>query len=620
MVVLGAPGAGKTTIATLFVVDYMDVAEPGEPVPILLSVAGWNPRERLQKWIVRQIREDYLGVLNDASIRHSVREGLIMPVLDGLDEMPQQLLGRALRRLDEATGPGGLRWNTATMLPTALFDEEDGPAHKIAFSNNGDVVALARSDGTVLLKDGLSGEHIAELRGHRDSILDIAFSADGHGLVTASADGTARLWDLAALRERVSIAGTFFTVSFSPDGQTLATGAYTGVAQLWGLGGHLLTSFRGHTRSITDVAFSHDGMRLATVSGDGTGRTWDVRTGDPLVVMRTPVHDVLSGLSPYQPRLLTRVAFDHDSRRLATVRDDGAIRIWNAATGALLREIVSPTAWLDFDSDGKVLDTVGPDGVRRGWSLASGMPSYRHPRPLARQLLSPSGDRLITVEARGKARLWDAGTASLKADLGDGVSRAMFAERAGVLITVDRRGSARVWDAERGGLRTTIADKVLGNERIVISPEGRFVSTIDHTATAATWDAVTGERVSIAENVQDIVFGHNDDQVAVLYSSGEVAVSSTGDRATSMLMTGTNVAGVVFLVDEIAADPNTYRLVTANSDGTVRIWDGRTGQPIVSFLAKSRPVSGVTFSPDGGTVIVEAQYAIQLLASASIEG
>src|SRR3954465_12247748 len=77
--------------------------------------------------------------------------------------------------------------------------------------------------------------------GHRAFIKDIAFSADGQYLVSASDDKTIRIWDwesgvtLRTLRGYFGAGndGKIFAVAISPDGKTIAAGGYFGA----GLGG-----------------------------------------------------------------------------------------------------------------------------------------------------------------------------------------------------------------------------------------------------------------------------------------------------------------------------------------------------------------------------------------------
>ncbi|QEV16390.1 NACHT domain-containing protein [Streptomyces alboniger] len=113
LVILGDPGAGKTALAILLVRELLRAPEPGEPVPVLLDLAPWNPRkEPLLDWMARRIHEDYPALRNhetygrDAA-RKLVAERRVLPVLDGLDELPAQLRPQALTALNHAVAVHG---------------------------------------------------------------------------------------------------------------------------------------------------------------------------------------------------------------------------------------------------------------------------------------------------------------------------------------------------------------------------------------------------------------------------------------------------------------------------------------------------------------------------------
>ncbi|MBW5422010.1 NACHT domain-containing protein, partial [Streptomyces sp. BG9H] len=113
LVILGEPGAGKTALAILLVRELLHAPEPGEPVPVLLDLAPWNPRkEPLLDWMARRIHEDYPALRNhetygrDAA-RKLVAERRVLPVLDGLDELPAPLRPQALAAVNHAIAVHG---------------------------------------------------------------------------------------------------------------------------------------------------------------------------------------------------------------------------------------------------------------------------------------------------------------------------------------------------------------------------------------------------------------------------------------------------------------------------------------------------------------------------------
>jgi NACHT domain len=116
LVVLGEPGAGKTMLMVRLVLDLLARRAGGGPVPVLVSVASWDPSgQDLRDWLSTQLIINYpaLAVPPPAAVTESTRAaallaaGLILPVLDGLDEIPGQVRGPAISRINDALQPGG---------------------------------------------------------------------------------------------------------------------------------------------------------------------------------------------------------------------------------------------------------------------------------------------------------------------------------------------------------------------------------------------------------------------------------------------------------------------------------------------------------------------------------
>ncbi len=115
LVVLGEAGAGKTMLLVRLVLDRLARRRPGDPVPMLFSLASWSPAEEdLRGWLAGQMTVDHpaLGAPVPAGTVGGNRAGallehrLILPVLDGLDELPEARWGLAIARISEALYPG----------------------------------------------------------------------------------------------------------------------------------------------------------------------------------------------------------------------------------------------------------------------------------------------------------------------------------------------------------------------------------------------------------------------------------------------------------------------------------------------------------------------------------
>ena len=112
LVVLGEPGSGKSVLALMLTLELLRTRTPDAPVPVLLSLASWDPqREHLDRWLAGRLAENHPALLNtreygaDAPTR-LVLGGHVVGVLDGLDEMPADLRAAALDALDQTMAVG----------------------------------------------------------------------------------------------------------------------------------------------------------------------------------------------------------------------------------------------------------------------------------------------------------------------------------------------------------------------------------------------------------------------------------------------------------------------------------------------------------------------------------
>lgn len=138
LVVLGRAGAGKTMLAHRLILDLLK-NNPTGPVPVLFSLGDWNPSTELRHWLAEHLIRDYpfLGT-KETSVGSKLAEvfierGLIVPVLDGFDEILGQHHPAAIRQISTLDLP---------LIVTSRLDDYARAAHEIKAVGGAAAIAL----------------------------------------------------------------------------------------------------------------------------------------------------------------------------------------------------------------------------------------------------------------------------------------------------------------------------------------------------------------------------------------------------------------------------------------------------------------------------------------------
>ncbi|CAM5383019.1 hypothetical protein SLAVM298S_01827 [Streptomyces lavendulae subsp. lavendulae] len=214
LVLLGAPGAGKSVLALHLARELLAMRRPAssDPVPVVLPLASWDPgRQGLWGWAASRLAQQHPGLSASGGERRALllallRDGRLLPVLDGFDELPESARSGALRELRASLG------RSASLVLT---------------SRTGAYAAETERHGT-----GLPGAAVVELQPLAVEAVAAYLTRDGRR--TRTGGTVANVWDpvLARIRDpgRDAAALRLRTVLATPLMAGLARTAYTGPA------------------------------------------------------------------------------------------------------------------------------------------------------------------------------------------------------------------------------------------------------------------------------------------------------------------------------------------------------------------------------------------------------
>ncbi|MCA1191425.1 NTPase [Saccharopolyspora sp. 6V] len=111
LVVLGPAGSGKTVLTVDFVLRVLAERQrggrrAGGPVPVRFDLGAWDPSAiGLRNWLIERLAHDYPQPGGRRTAADLVDSELILPVLDGFDEIAEPRRGTGLRAISRHEGP-----------------------------------------------------------------------------------------------------------------------------------------------------------------------------------------------------------------------------------------------------------------------------------------------------------------------------------------------------------------------------------------------------------------------------------------------------------------------------------------------------------------------------------
>jgi WD40 repeat protein len=506
--VVGRTGAEGNAAIERFTLERVIAAHEGavgslavSPDGAALLTGGADKTIRVWSWEDGAALRQYAGSEGAVASVAFTRDGARV-VAGGEDGMV---------RVWPAAPPEGA--DPAAPLAAEMVFQNSAPVRGVAVSFDNTRLGACGEDGVVRLWELAGGRELERFPGHEGEVYSLAFSPDGATVVSGGAD-SARAWSISALRviaaeeERVE------------DLVLMAGGAHAVTAgaavRRWSLGdGQLIREFAGSEAPLRALAVRADDQQLAAAGRDAKLYLWNAGDGTLSTQFKTPAP-------------MRSLAYSPDNLKLIAACEDDHIRFFNPAGGEQIQEIVSGTALHQaiFTRDGRRVISVGDEGAARLWAFVSPEAVRTlagHGGPVYGAAVSPDGRLIVSASGDQTLRIWDAATgAQLKQMTGHQgpVYSAAFSADGALVVSCGADKSIRLWDVLGGRQLKQIPASDASLYSVAFHPDGRRVAAAGLDKKIRLYDVITGE-------LQATLSDHND-------YVNRVAYNARGDRLLSV--------------------------------------------------------------------------------------
>jgi uncharacterized caspase-like protein len=508
----------------------------------------------------------------------------------------------------------------------------------LAFSADGETLVSASDDKTIRVWDWKSGLSLRTLRGqvgdgNEGKVFAVAISPDGRtvaaggyfgpGLGETPPYGDVRLFDVATGKIKAVLKGAEYAVydlAYSPDGKLLAAGGQDGFVYLWRRDDAAPDGWTADTRidadsnRISQVGFAAGGSRLVATTADNGIRLWDMGSREEIALPETA--EALRDIG------VPALAISGDGALFATGTADGQISVWRASDGAVVQTLPRQdfsVGTLTFANGAKTL--VASCGYRCTdtyrtvvWEVGKDAPAreYReHDGTVVASAATPDGVLVATAGGQRHAiHVWDPLTGETKKVL-QGNGQPVTA------VGIDAKSFAIGWGSDNPCADRLACPEVMGAltrllglpspERYFESPQAltsdvgafnraslsrggwslRAAAGGDHDLDNAILDVVRdGNTVHEIENDATNGYLHG---AFTLIDGGKRLITGGSDgtlveyESASGTFAGEFSGGHTGEINAVAAEEKAGLLVTGSADQTVRLWNLKTRELIVSL-------------------------------------
>ena len=403
-----------------------------------------------------------------------------------------------------ASWDGSLRvWNLTNGKELRALLGHTKEINAVAITPDGQRVISGSRDETLKIWNLANGKELRTLTGHKGEINAVAVSPDGRWMVSVAM--TMKVWELSSgealhiLTEEYT--GGIYAATVTPDGRLVVSASWDGSLKMWDipatfvadLAGSTLpphTEHMGRVNAVNAVSVTPDGQQVVSASWNGSLKVWMLTSGKEL---RTFIGHT-DGVNA--------VAVTPNGRLVVSASSDKTLKLWDLVSGVGLRTLIGHTAKITAVA-------VSPDGrqvmsaskLSRGvslkvWDLNSGeeqLTSFIDYTPeITAIVVTPDGGqvvlatgpilRILDINKQRRPLVGHTDTINALTVTLDGLQ----------VVSASSDRTLKVWDLSSGKARLTLTSHMDSVMAVAVTPNGRLVVSASSDKTLKLWDLSTG--------------------------------------------------------------------------------------------------------------------------------
>jgi WD40 repeat protein len=342
-----------------------------------------------------------------------------------------------------------------------------------------------------------------------------------------------------------------------------------------------------------------------------TTRTNFFNRYDTLKIIDLSLRKVLHLLDRTKEYEYNSATFSPNDSLVLASNIDGQIKLYDVHAGKMIRRFEGITRGVKnilFNSDGKWA-LVKSDSIKI-WNVYSGKSVFTLPLKTdsyTYALLSPNGKWVITTEGKNNAKLWDVQKGMMiDSFTGQEMTHSSFFSLNGNLMLTRNEDSGPgnafnvpgIWDIQAGSFISFLEGRSGDFQTVSFSPDGKGIISVSSEGILKLWE------VPKAHVLNTIELDPQEAESANFSPDGKLIVTTSFENMNARIwdfQTGKLIHSLEGHGAEVSSadfSPDSKLIVTASYDSTLRVWDVRKGNLLLSIKGFDREFYA-RFSPEG---------------------